>query len=511
MADNGEEHTRCPVCAETYTTEGYHLLTRLSCEHAVCSTCFQGKLVKKNCVDCPLCSQTHQFVTENVDEIAEQAPREQEEEELCPEHWRKMKLFCFEPGCETHICAKCVKQDQEHRNHDFGNLEEVMGKKFQALLMDVESLKKTLQCNEGKLISVQNKEITKLSTCIDNIRKNEEELIRKINERTQKMVQKLLDRKAQLDNSLNEALVKIKDNSILLESIKDTITYCGSTSYKGFIDKMKAVKKSGEEVSCALTEVQKYKHVAYQDGKISNKKLKMVCGELKTTRRKIPFSKIKAVGRNVMKQRLLSKIVTKRSQRKLREQNRDSDSGAHEESDVEIVEAPESEAEVIEVSDDDESIEFSFSSPEDDVEKKMPVTLDQTQKKKPKVEKDIAIGSSGWKKKARRPHDQKITTSSEYRNVGNVFGARNAASNGSSSKTSTMRLGPQKRSADTSISSTRQGMQSQGPSTKRQRREQTSNEKTLVNPSLKRPPASINKTPAKFKFTRKSNYFSVFV
>ena len=357
-----------------------------------------------------------------------------------------------------------------------------MGEKFEALLADVESLKKRFQSNEDKLITVQNNENSNSSTCIDNIRKNEKELIRKINAMTEKMVQKVLNQKVQLDNNLNEALAKIKDNSMLLESIKDTITYSGSISHKSFTDKMRAVKKSSEQVSGAMMGVQKYIHVEYQEGKTtSSRKLKAMCDQLKITRRKIPFFKVKAVSRNVMKQKLLSKTSLNSQQTELREQNRDADAETDEDSDVEIVEAPESRTEVIEVSDDEDVVE------------KMVVKPEQTQQRKVKDEKkDKVAGSSREEKKVRRPGDQKTHTDSGYQNIENLFSARSATENG----LSTVGRRSKKRPAVTEsnrMSSTRErslleedplstnwwetiDLQYQSPPAKRARREQTSKE-----------------------------------
>ena len=88
MNGTGEDNTKCPVCAETYTTEGNQVLTRLSCEHAVCSACFQGELVKEHRVVCPLCAETHQFSSMFVNEITEQDQQgyEYEQEDLCEKH-----------------------------------------------------------------------------------------------------------------------------------------------------------------------------------------------------------------------------------------------------------------------------------------------------------------------------------------------------------------------------------------------------------------------------------------
>ena len=390
MSGIGEDDAKCPVCAETYTREGNQVLTRLSCEHTVCSACFQGELVKKHRVDCPLCAETHQFSNEFVNEITEQDQQnyEHEQDDLCEKHWWKSTLFCMEPGCQIPVCVQCVKE--EHKNHDFGNLEEVMDEKCEALLADVELLKKTLQNNRHKLIIVQNKESSNISTCIENIRKKEAELIGKINKMTEKMVQKVLDQKTQLENNLNEATARLQDNFILLESIKDTITYSGSTSHKSFRDKLKAVKKSGEQVRTSLMGVQKYKHVAFQEEKISKRKVKTLFGQLKMTQKTIPFFRIKSVNRNVMKQQLLSKSLTNRHQIGLR--------GANEESDVEIVEAPKSKPEVIEVSDDEDHSDKGI------------VKHEETQRREAKV-----VGSSGGKRKSK---DQNNKTPAEANNSG---------------------------------------------------------------------------------------------
>ena len=280
----------------------------------------------------------------------------------------------MEPSCQIPVCVQCV--EEEHENHDFGNLEQVLGEKCEALLADVELLKKTLQNNRHKLIIVQNKELSNSSTVIENIRKTEKVFIRKITKLTEKMVQKVLDQKTQMENSLNEATAMIQDNFILLESIKDTITYSGTTSHKSFTDKLKAVKKSGEQVRTSLMAVQKYKHVTFQEEKISKRKVKTLFGQLKMTQKTIPFFRIKSVNRNVMKQQLLSRSLTNRHQIGIR--------GTNEEPDVEINEVPKLKPGVIEVSDDEDLSDRRLVKPE------------RTQKSKAKV-----VGSSGGKTKTK--------------------------------------------------------------------------------------------------------------
>ena len=144
-----------------------------------------------------MCAKTHEHV---LSEFTEENLPEQNDD-LCQEHQWKLNLFCKEPGCETPICVQCLYDS--HKNHDFGNLEEVVPKRCEALLRDVQSMKEKLQSNKDKLITVQNKENTNFSTCIDNIRKND---IRKIKRKTELIVQTVLDQKAQIDNSFNEVV-----------------------------------------------------------------------------------------------------------------------------------------------------------------------------------------------------------------------------------------------------------------------------------------------------------------
>ena len=60
---------------------------------------------------------------------------------------------------------------------------------------------------------------------------------------------------------------------------------------------MKAVKKSREQVSSALKNVQKYKYVAYQGCKAPNRKVKVLCGRLKRDGERFRFCKMKETDR----------------------------------------------------------------------------------------------------------------------------------------------------------------------------------------------------------------------
>ena len=61
-----------------------------------------------------------------------------------------------------------------------------------------------------KLVTVQNNENANFSTSIENIRSTEEELIRKIKKRTEKMVQIVLDQKAHVNTVLKKLWLRYK-------------------------------------------------------------------------------------------------------------------------------------------------------------------------------------------------------------------------------------------------------------------------------------------------------------
>ena len=140
---------------------------------------------------------------------------------------------------------------------------------------------------------------------------------------------------------------------MLLESIEETTSeYTSSNSLK---DKIKAVKKCGEQVQNALIEVQKYKCIcAYQECKTPNRKVKVLCGRLKARWRKIPFCRINETNRSVLKQSELAKIETGNRSAELCEQIREAKEKSSKTSQIDVVE----------VSDDDASEEETATKPQ---------------------------------------------------------------------------------------------------------------------------------------------------
>ena len=253
--------------------------------------------MKNNNVHCPLCSKSHQCVIE----FTELKKETQHDKTLCNKHQREKNLFCTEPDCETSICVLCLKN--EHKNHDFGDLDEVMNERCGALLADVESLKKKIQINKNRLIAVQNEEMKNGDACIESIREYEEELVKKIRKKMQKMVKKVQDNSAQLEHNLKEAVDKLKDTFQMLESIEETSS--GSVSHNGLTEKIEAVNKSRELVRDVLSNVKEYVHVTFEESGTPNKALKKLCGQVKDNSKKIKYCKIKETNKKVKKKQRL--------------------------------------------------------------------------------------------------------------------------------------------------------------------------------------------------------------
>ena len=366
----------------------------------------QKSLPREYSVEGTLCAKTNQHMNELLNECTEQNLLEQNDD-VCREHQWKLNLFCMEPDCEMSICVQCLYDG--HKSHEFGNIEEVMPERCEALLTDVQSLKEKIQRSKDKLITVQNKENASISACIDTIRKNEEELIRKIKKQTEKIVQTVLGQKVQVYKSFNEAVAKIQDNFVLLESIEETTSEY--TSHKSLTDKIKAVKKSGEQVQIALTEVQKYRCITYEECKVPNRKVKALCGRLRGRRRKIPLLKIKEANTNTLKQRLLAKRESGNTPAEFCEQSR----GNEEESkklQVDVIDGDK-------LSKRKTVVKPKFAPP-----RKLRDTPD----------KDNANGSRSKDFSERNSSDKFNKNETQCMDVGNFFGAQNSEVNAPTSK-----------------------------------------------------------------------------
>ena len=324
--------------------------------------------MKNNNVNCPLCSKTHKIVIEFESEM-------QHHKTLCIEHKKDMNLFCTESGCEIPICVLCLKA--EHKNHEFGDLDEVMSERCKTLLAIIQSLKKKIQTNENRLITVHNEEIKNSNSCIESIKEYEKTLIRKIQKKMQKKVTEVQDRKTQLESNSKEAVGKLKDTYQMLESIEETCT--GPLSHKRLMEKEDALKKSKAHVRDALSNVKKYIHVEFTESKIPNKTIAELCGQVTDDIKKLKDCKVKGTNKEGKKQQVLGEEESDDSRVVLSEQRTEGST----ENEIEDVGSAVSVQEI-----------------GDDAVKMMKTKLTRKRKTKDTPEKESVAGSSSKEKDA---------------------------------------------------------------------------------------------------------------
>ena len=218
MAESGKDLTNCPVCCQEYKAKGDHVPRFLPCSHTVCEKCINRKLFRKGHLDCPQCGESHS-VPDGMESLSvnryilmflKNTSGKKEEKDLCAAHNKEKNLFCKDPGCQTPICVLCLKQ--LHKNHDFGDLEDVKEQRCRMLVEDVASLQKTLQSNKKKLMSTQSKLKENYQSCIDRINNNKNELVKVVNKRAKEMIKDICDHKSKFDTNLGEVVAKIDEN-----------------------------------------------------------------------------------------------------------------------------------------------------------------------------------------------------------------------------------------------------------------------------------------------------------
>ena len=103
-------------------------------------------------MECPLCGtendieniRKNKSIISHINEMTDKAHKKKdylpEAEEECSKHAEEINLFCKE--CQTPVCISCLKD--QHKRHDFGELEQATEELCSGLLEDVEWMKEIL-------------------------------------------------------------------------------------------------------------------------------------------------------------------------------------------------------------------------------------------------------------------------------------------------------------------------------------------------------------------------------
>ncbi|XP_050956501.1 E3 ubiquitin-protein ligase TRIM35-like [Labeo rohita] len=146
-----EEDFSCPVRHEIFQTP-----VVLSCGHSVCKECLQEFWRTKETHECPVCSRRSSrddppisLAFKNVCELFLKHKNKRcssGSEEICSLHGEKLKLFCLED--KQPVCLMC-RDSQEHNNHTFKPISEVVSSNEEELKAALNSLKEKLQHDES--------------------------------------------------------------------------------------------------------------------------------------------------------------------------------------------------------------------------------------------------------------------------------------------------------------------------------------------------------------------------
>ncbi|XP_077096258.1 zinc-binding protein A33-like [Siphateles boraxobius] len=145
------EELSCPVCCEIFKAP-----VVLSCSHSFCKECLQQFWRTKKTQECPVCRRRSSrdepplnLVLKNLCESIQKERNEKRSsgsEEICSLHSEKLKLFCLED--KQPVCIVCITS-QQHDNHKFRPISEVVSSYKEELNTALESLQEKLKRNEN--------------------------------------------------------------------------------------------------------------------------------------------------------------------------------------------------------------------------------------------------------------------------------------------------------------------------------------------------------------------------
>ena len=158
--------TVCPVCSRNYQVGGDHI-PRIYPVFAQCEGCIKRKLSKGTSLECPQCGTEHtaqngikniqenKYIISYIKKMIERCPMKktkiEEWEKECIMHGKVQSVYCNESEYQMPICVMCLKDD--HKGHDFCDLQEVAEKRSAVFLENAQSVKETLQKKKDELLA----------------------------------------------------------------------------------------------------------------------------------------------------------------------------------------------------------------------------------------------------------------------------------------------------------------------------------------------------------------------
>ena len=161
----------------------------------------------------------NKYIISYIRKMVEAQPAEMVEKtdvgrKQCSKHGKELNIFCNQAGCQMPICLMCLKD--EHKAHDFSDLQEVAEERSAAVLDDVRAMKKTLQEKKEDLLAAQKIMIQNCQECSKEIVSVKADLISEIDSRGSNLVDNIKEQKEKTARCINDAVAEIDEDLIML-------------------------------------------------------------------------------------------------------------------------------------------------------------------------------------------------------------------------------------------------------------------------------------------------------
>ena len=221
---NSEYAEECYECHGKFALLGTDPVT-LSCGHCLCEDCFQrvsGNTREKVelCPECEKKEENDKIPLKDTDEVPDQdkekntpLPEERPKRQIqtmetCKDHDRPISFFCNNPDCQKEICQICMIE--QHKKHEFLDLQNLQEEKRKILLANTESLKKDILNNKSKLLETKEELSENLNTCTKTI---EDEKNKKVETVTRIVTQKY-DRLLEFVRNTKTEEIRVIENDV---------------------------------------------------------------------------------------------------------------------------------------------------------------------------------------------------------------------------------------------------------------------------------------------------------
>ena len=299
MAEGGSDVTSCSVCFELYKESGELVPRILPCTHTLCERCI-AKLLRDKFLRCPECRIKHQadkgvktfpqnkYILTFINQISGGIRLSISDQ--CEKHKRPLSLFCNELGCQKPICLLCLKDD--HKTHDFDDLEQVKQDKCDVLLANLEGLKENLQSNRMKILAKKMEINRNTEACVQRLKNKKLEFVKMYDV----LMKEASDKITNTNKKIDEEVSTINESIILLDSLKANADATLSTQ-ENIACKTEIIQSISDHIQRTMSGSRSYSYPEY----VASNDVKTLCGHLIEKETHIDLGQIIPVLKNELK------------------------------------------------------------------------------------------------------------------------------------------------------------------------------------------------------------------